>query len=325
MAKTVRVAGIQMESKDGQIEYNLRHATSLVNDAAARGAKLILLPEFMPTGYRMTRAIWDAAEPKQGTTVEWLLQNSRRLGVWLGTSYLEAEGEDFYNTFVLAAPDGKEAGRVRKQTPAAWEAYFFKGDGGPHTIDTELGKLGVGICYENQLAYLPRLMHEASADLVLMPHSAPTPYHPIVFPKKLMVIYNEELKEIPRRLANVLGVPVVMVNKSGRWQTPVPALPVPFWKMDSTFPGLTTIVDSDGNVRRQLGNEEGVIVEDITLDPSRKTHVQPECHGRWAWKGPWIRNSFTLNEAFGRLSYSLSSERRKKARRISSSSSHQPA
>ena len=44
MGTTIRVAAIQMGSRDGQIEANLKHATLLVNDAAARGAKLILLP-----------------------------------------------------------------------------------------------------------------------------------------------------------------------------------------------------------------------------------------------------------------------------------------
>ena len=325
MSTTIRVAAIQMESRDGQIEANLKHATLLVNDAAARGAKLILLPEFMPTGYTYTRAIWDAAEPKDGPTVQWLLENSRKLGVWLGTSFLEAEGENFYNTFVLATPDGKEAGRVRKQTPAAYEAYFFKGDSGPHTISTELGRIGVGICYENQLAYIPKLMYEASVDLVLMPHSAPTPSQSLFFRKQAVDTYNKTLEKIAQSLAVLLGVPVVMVNKSGIWQTKVPALPVPFLKMDSTFPGLSAIVDSDGKVERQLGDGEDVIVVDVTLDASRKTRTQPACHGRWAWKGPWLRDYLLLVEACGRLSYTLSSERRRKARQVSSSNNRQRA
>ena len=81
-----------MESKNGLIEENLEHATSLVDRAAQEGAKLILLPEFMPTGYIFSKAIWDGAEPKEGPTVKWLRENSKRLGIWLGTSFLEADG-----------------------------------------------------------------------------------------------------------------------------------------------------------------------------------------------------------------------------------------
>ena len=143
-AKTVRVAAVQMESKNGLIEANLEHATRFVDKAAQKGAKLIILPEFMPTGYIFTTAIWDAAETKEGPTVSWLKESSKKLGVSLGTSFLEAEGEDFFNTFVMTTPNGEEAGRVRKQTPAFAEAYFTKGDAGSHVINTELGKIRSG-------------------------------------------------------------------------------------------------------------------------------------------------------------------------------------
>ena len=313
--RTIRVAAVQMESKNGLIDTNLHHATQLVDRAAQKGAKLILLPEFMPTGYIFTKSIWDGAEPTKGPTVKWLCENSQRLGVWLGTSFLEADGEDFFNTFVLTTPDGKEAGRVRKQKPAAFEAYFTKGDSGPHVIDTEFGKIGVGICFENQLAYIPHMMHRQSVDLMLMPHSAPTPMHGFFFRRKQVEYYNNTLSKLAARYARLLGVPVVMVNKSGPWKTPLPGLP---FRQDSTFPGLSTIADSDGAIKAQMRNEEGIIVEDVTLDPSRKRHEPPQCYGRWAWKGPWWQNVIPVLEAIGGLWYSISSERKKRAREISS-------
>ncbi|MCK4363079.1 MAG: hypothetical protein KAW13_07335, partial [Dehalococcoidia bacterium] len=128
--------------------------------------------------------------------------------------------------------------------------------------------------------------------------------------------YNNIIREGVRRMAGILGVPVVMANKCGRWRTPMPWLP--FWKQDSSFPGLSSIIDSDGTVKAQLRDEEAIIVGDVTLDPSLKIHEPPQCCGRWAWEGHWLRNSLRLIEAYGKLSYSLSSERKKRARRISS-------
>jgi N-carbamoylputrescine amidase len=317
-ARTIRMAAVQMESNNGPIAANLDHATPLVNHAAQNGAQFILLPEFMPTGYLFSKAIWANGEPKEGLTVKWLRENSKRLGVWLGTSFLEAEGEDFFNTFVLTDPNGKEAGRVRKQTPAAAEAYFFKGDIGPHSIETELGKIGIGICYENQLSYTPQMMQKQSVDMILMPHSAPTPMQSFPYGRKQIEYYNNQLKEISRRYARLLGVPVVMVNKCGSWQS---TFPLPWGlggKQKSRFSGLSAIVDSDGTVKAQLGSEEAVIVEDVTLDPSRKTHEPPKCYGRWAFKGPSLMRLFPALEVSGRLSYSLSSERKEKARQLSS-------
>lgn len=314
--RTLRVAAVQMECRNGSIEANLEHATGLIDHAAQRGAELILLPEFMPTGYIFTKDIWDTGEPRDGPTTNWLRENSRRLGVWLATSFLEADKEHFFNTFVLATPDGREAGRVRKQTPAGPEAYFFKGDTGPHVIDTELGKVGVGICYENHQAFILRLMHQQSVDLMLMPHSAPTPSQSLFFPRKYIEMYHDMLRELASRYARALGVPAVMVNKCGQLRTPMPRLP--FWKWDSSFPGLSSIADSDGTVKAQLRDEEAVIVEDVLLDPSRKIHAPPKCYGRWSWKAPRLWNMVRVIEAMGALEYSLSRSRKKRARQISS-------
>ena len=318
--KTLRVAAVQMESKNGLIDENLERATKLINQAARKGAKLILLPEFMPTGYLLTKSIWKAAEPKDGQTVKWLKKNSKRLKVWLGTSFLEADQDDFFNTFVLTTPDGQIANRVRKQKPALVEAYFTKGDSSPHVIDTELGKIGVGICYENMLYYLPRLMHQQSVDLILMPHSAPSLMVPslmksYIFTYKALEAYINTLKYAAQRMSRILGVPSIMVNKCGQWKTSLPGL-LP--NQDSSFPGLSSIADSDGTIKAQLNDVEGVLVEDVTLDPSRKIYKIPQSYGRWSLKLPWLFNLCPVIEFLGTLSYSLSPRRKKMAREISS-------
>ncbi len=317
MQEAVRltVAAVQMVSENGDIAGNLRRATGHVEEAAGRGARLVVLPEFMPTGYVFTKEIWDAAEPAEGPTVKWLRQNSRARGVWLGTSFLEAEGQDFFNTFLVTNPDGDIEGRVRKQTPAAAEAYFTKGQAGPHIINTALGKIGVGICYENMLAYTPRLMTSQSVDLLLMPHSAPTPAISPVFPEAAARMFNEHLRNVAPYYASMLGIPAVFVNKCGPWVTTLPFMP--FLTQRSSFPGLSSIADSDGTVKAQLGDEEGVIVEEVTLDPGRKTGICPACHGRWVREVPFAINEFRLLEAMGSLYYKLSGERRRRARAIS--------
>lgn len=309
-SRVVRVAAVQAESRNGLVEANLEHASPMVEQAAREGAKLVLLPEFLPTGYIFTTAIWDGAEPGNGLTVQWLKSNSKKFGIWLGTSFLEAEGEHFFNTFVLATPDGGEAGRVRKQTAAAFEAFFTKGWAGPHVLDTELGKIGVGICYENQLSYIPQIMHRESVDLLLMPHS-----YPII--GQMMF----SLGKLAHWHARLLGIPSIVCNKCGRWQAAYPGLP--FYKAESRFPGLSTIADSDGSIKAQLKGEERVIVADVTLEPERKIHQAPKSHGRWADNGKWLRNGARVVEALGGLWYALSLERKRKALRISSASNKQ--
>jgi N-carbamoylputrescine amidase len=309
--ETLRVAVVQMESKNGNIIANLSHAKEFINQAAAKGAELILLPELMSTGYIFSTEIWDAAESKNGPTEKWMKSSSARLGVWIGTSYLEADGEDFFNTFVLTAPNGKIAGRVRKQKPAGPEAFFFKGDKGSHTISTKLGKIGVGICYENYLCFLPQLLYDNEVNLILMPHSAP--------------IRELDGGPIASFYATLLGIPAIMVNKVGSFYSPPlrflsPKLIAEGWRaMVNTFPGKSAIADSDGNIKAKMGNDEGILVEDIRLDSSLKTKLEFKCDNQWIKAPPYKkRQYYDHTENVGAAWYSESSERKQRALSISS-------
>lgn len=138
-ARQLRVAAVQLDCQAGQIQQNLDHASRFVEGAAEQGAQIVLLPELMPSGYQLTEKIWDCAEPLNGPTVCWLTALAKQLGIYLGTSFLEVEGEDFYNAFVLVTPGGEIAGRVRKSPPASLEAYFYRAGNDPHVIETALG------------------------------------------------------------------------------------------------------------------------------------------------------------------------------------------
>ncbi|MFH1887959.1 MAG: carbon-nitrogen hydrolase family protein [Pseudomonadota bacterium] len=313
-ARTLRVAAVQLASMNHDVSGNLSRAMPLLDEAARQGARLILLPEFLPTGYIFHPSIWDAAEPASGPTARWLSENARRLGVYVGTSFLEADGEDFYNTFVLAGPDGAELGRVRKQTPAAAEAFFTRGEDGTHVISTPLGNIGVGICFENQLAYIPRLMHEHGADILLMPHSAPTPALPL-FKKFGAGVWERLLASTPGNLARALGIPALFVNKCGPWQSPLPFFPL--FPQKSRFPGRSVIVDADGQVVKSLGDGPGVAVADLVLDPQRKAPAPPKTHGRWSLRGRGFLASFFALQAVGAAWYNRSEKRREKARAVS--------
>jgi len=266
--RTLRIAIVQMRSLDHDIGGNLKRASEFAEKATAQGAQLVLFPEFMPTGSYLSFDTWDSAEPSNGKTVQWLKSTSGRLHVWLGTSFFEADGEDFYDTFVLTTPEGQEAGRVRKAVPAEAEAYFFRGDIGTHILNTAIGKIGIGICAENYYCALPTDLIKQSADLVLMPHAAPDMSETGGLPQppgtRLATWY-----------AKKVGIPVALVNKVGRSDKPPPN------EIKSFYPGLSAIVDSDGAVRQSMDNKEGIGIADVTLDPSRKKSASdpPVCTG----------------------------------------------
>jgi N-carbamoylputrescine amidase len=266
VARPLQIAVVQMKSVDHDIDANLRQATTYAEEAAARGAQFVLFPEFMATGSYLSFDTWDSAEPSQGKSVEWLKSTSRRLHVWLGAGFFEASGEDFYDTFVLAAPSGAEAGRVRKQIPAGPEGYFFRGDVGPHVISTAIGKIGIGICAENYYCFAASQFLKDSADFIVMPHSSPDM-------SNSGGLASPPGSRIASWYAKKLGVPVAMVNKVGRSYKPPPN------EINGVFPGRSAIVDSDGTILQSMDDQQGIGIASITIDPDRKTRADQVCTG----------------------------------------------
>ena len=113
--KPLTLAAAQIVCQDGKVLENLSRSSQMAENAKNQGAQLVLFPEFLPQGYLLTSALWDSAEPFDGPTVQWLRETSHRLGIYIGTSFLEARNGHFYNTFALAEPGGKIAGVVQKQ------------------------------------------------------------------------------------------------------------------------------------------------------------------------------------------------------------------
>jgi len=311
-AVTLRVAALQLRSANGDIEGNLAHAAPFVQEAARLGAALVVLPEFYPSGYVFTKKMWDTAETAGGPTISWLTEASRRLSIYLGTSFIEAEGSDFFNSFYLADPSGRIAGIVRKQALATFEACFTRGAPGPHVIATDIGLIGVGICFENALAFIPRLMHEQSADLLLMPHSAPGASPSFFTSKRDVAVEAERFRGLAERYARMLGIPAILVNKIGPWESPLPG--IPFFTERSKFLAMSSIADSDGTVAARLDDEEGIVWADVRLDPARKKKEPPESHGRWNDPPYMLEHLVGWSASVGRLWYTLSAERRRRAR-----------
>lgn len=314
MTQEIKVAAIQMICKPLDRDDNLSRATQSIKNAAEAGAQLVLLPELMPSGYVLTEEIWKTAEPTDGHIVQWLQSTARQYNIYLGTSYVEVSGEDFYNCFVLCLPDGEIAGRIRKTPPAAIEAYFFQYGDGKNYIDTPLGRIGVGICYENLLFSKISALHKADVDLIIQPLAAGTPQKSFPIRKKDIDTYNQMVKNIPAYYAKTLGVPIITANQCGPLVTEVPKS---YPRLDSTFPGFSAVFDASGNCLQQLGADEGIAMASITLDPTKKVKQAPKAFGYWSFPVPWFSFVFRVAEARGKRSYRRNKKRKLLANRIS--------
>ena len=314
-ALSVRIAVMQMKSLPGATEENLRNASSWAARAKSGGAEMLLFPELMPSGYSISRSAWTSAEGSEGAVVRWLLETAFRLGVWIGTSYLETDGTDFFNTFVLADPAGKEAGRVRKEHPAFWESFLFRGVNGSRVIETPLGRIGIALCIDGHYSATLRDLAAQDIDLLLLPHANVQP----AFEKSSGAAAEiERLKDIlaglPAAHARRLGVPVALANQCGDWSPPRMVGD----RQPYRFTGRSGIADSDGTVRVRMDCEEGFAAADVILDPSRKRKEVETGGGRWVYKPPKGAGILSLVEAVGYAWYRVNKGRKEAAKRQTS-------
>jgi N-carbamoylputrescine amidase len=307
--KTIKVAAIQMTSRDGCTQDNLAHAQTLLERAVAEGAELIVFPELMSQGYRLTPALWELAEDRNGQTTTWLKHVAKNHGVYVGTSFLERAGNRYYNTFALADPQGAIAGWVRKRNPSIWEAYFFEGYRAQHYIDTDIGRIGVGICFDNHTYEVASQIANSDVDLMLMPHSycIPTETSKMVTRADL-----DRLATLPANAAklyqSLFGVPIVLINKSGAWDSPLPTNLLPKMK-GYAFTGRSCIIAADGRFLSQLGDEEGIALSEVLLDTAAKRRSVVPKHSRYIYPGPAGREITRVMEFFGKLSYLMHKKR----------------
>ena len=279
MASSLRVAAVQPTSVNGSSETNLANAERLVHQVADEGAELVLCPEFLATGYLYDESLWTAGETLNGPTETWLVRLAKQHRLLIGAGFLEARGDHFFNTFTLCGPDGV-VGRVRKASLPFFEGWYFTPSDDDKIIRTEALKIGVGICNDNQTAAFLTQMIEEQPDLILMPHSAPTPLVPLLDPP-FASAFREQFSGIAPRFAAELGVPVILANKTSEvYRMPLPI--VPGLGATVKFEGLSIICDAGGRVVAHAGSGEEGLVATVTLDPRRKRRP-PLPTGYWSF------------------------------------------
>src|SRR5262245_19500277 len=103
----LHVAAVQFFATPFDLARNLDTAERLVRQAAAHGARLVVLPAYFNTGYVYSPRFTAAAEPEDGPTTSWLHRLSHELNIVLGGALLRRSGGQVFTTFILAEPNGQ--------------------------------------------------------------------------------------------------------------------------------------------------------------------------------------------------------------------------
>jgi N-carbamoylputrescine amidase len=168
----VKIACIQMEPIVGEKERNVRHTLDLVESAAARGARLIVLPELCNSGYvfeSREEAFALAEEIPGGPTCGAWMEIARAHGLHLVAGIAERDSSSLYNAAVVIGPSG-HVGTFRKVHLWNEENLFFEpGNLGFPVFRTPLGRIGALICYDGWFPESYRLCALQGADIVCVP------------------------------------------------------------------------------------------------------------------------------------------------------------
>ena len=178
MADSVRVGLIQLTAEDTPAA-NVRKTLPRIEEAAAKGAKIIGLQEMFTTKYfcvSQDPKHFDLAEPiETGPSVTELAKAAKRLGVVIVAPLFEARGSEVYhNTAAVIDADGTVLGKYRKmhipQDPGFEEKFYFTpGDLGFRTWKTAHGDLGVLICWDQWYPEAARLTALGGAQILFYP------------------------------------------------------------------------------------------------------------------------------------------------------------
>lgn len=269
--KTLKVALVQ-ERNHGTVEANRAVIADRVAEAAAAGAKLVLLQELHNGPYFCQHehvCEFDRAEAIPGPSTQHLGALARQHGVVIVGSLFERRAAGLYhNTAVVLETDGTMVGKYRKMhipdDPGFHEKFYFTpGDLGFMPIDTSVGRLGVLVCWDQWYPEAARMMALAGAELLLYPTAIgwdPDDAQDEKDRQRNAWILSH------RGHAVANGLPVLSCNRVGHEDSPKDGSGIRFW-------GSSHILGPQGEFVAEAPTEDPHLLVGV-VDMARSEHVR---------------------------------------------------
>jgi predicted amidohydrolase len=173
----VVVAVAQLALTVGELEVNRQAARMAVAEAAAAGARLVVLPELSDSGYvfsgaREARSL--ASTAASGVTLrEWRsLAAGHNLAIAGGFCELGPDGK-LYNSAAIVDASGTRAVYRKVHLWDTEKKIFTPGDDAPQVVELPFGNVGLMICYDLEFPEWVRLAALSGADLIAVPVNWP--------------------------------------------------------------------------------------------------------------------------------------------------------
>lgn len=289
----VKVAAIQMRCEK-ELKQNLINAEKQIRNAAADGAKIILLPELFEREYFCQQRRYDfyeyAKPAAENDAVRMGKRLAKELGVVLPISFYEKDCNNLYNSIACIDADGKLLGIYRKtHIPDDHyyqeKFYFTPGDTGFQVFDTAYGKIGIGICWDQWFPETARCMALKGAELLFYPTAIGS--EPIL-----------DCDSMPHWRRCMQGhaatnlMPVIAANRIGK-ETVEPCEENGMQQSALVFYGSSFMTDETGELLCTASrDEETILMQEYDLSELAGKRLEwglfrdrrPECYGMIAGK-----------------------------------------
>lgn len=307
MLRKIKIAAIQMDARCAPTSERLQRAERLVRQVVQSGVDLVVLPELFNTGYGYTAENFQRAEPLSGQTVTWLKETAVGHQIHLAGSLMLLDEQEIYNALLLFAPDGR-MWRYDKSYPWGWERAYFRGRKGVTVAETDLGDIGLMICWDTAHRNLWQ-QYAGRVNLMIISSCPPDVTNPTFIFENGDKVTLDDFGQVGKSLKNTgrllfgemvnqqtawLGVPAVQTVGSGHIRTAIPNgllslisyLPVApklikylpqgnSVQLECDFVQGCKIVDGDGKVQTELEQAQGetFTIAEVVV-PDKKTEPQ---------------------------------------------------
>jgi predicted amidohydrolase len=275
----VRVACCQVDLAVGDIDGNRSRVRRAVGDAAASGARIIVVPELANSGYVFTDAAEarSLAEPVDGPTVTGWCDLARRLDVVVVGGFCELDPDgNVRNSAVVVDAGGVRALYRKAHLWDREKLVFTPGAAAPPVVDTAHGRIAVMICYDLEFFEWVRLPALRGAQLLCAPVNWPRLPRP----------EGERPSEVVRvqAAAATNRMFIAVADRSGE-------------ERGVGWVGGAVLVDPDGwPVRDLVLDRAATVLADLDLDAARDKRIsdhndvhadrRPELYGPVARRHP---------------------------------------
>jgi predicted amidohydrolase len=248
-----RAAIAQIDSRVGNVEYNLQHHLEYIDRAKREGAQLVLFPELSLTGYTLRDLAWETSvDVHRAGTFEALKEQSKSISIVVG--FVESGSDHGIYNAAMLLEDGQIKHIHRKIYPPTYgmfeEGRYFSPGQEVRAFDSKFGKFGIIICEDSWHPALPYLLAVDGAQLLFSLTASPTRIS-----GEGAELDNAKLNHEHQRVyARLLSLYILFSNRVGFEDG------VNFW-------GGSVVVDPFGHAIKQAQLfKEDLIVADIDIN-----------------------------------------------------------